>query len=132
MLQLTPCEFKFTVENECCRLATSFKDRPHVVAVSYIYESNLFYISTDYNTKKLFNIYKNPIVSLVIDIYEPNQNKGIVINGKVKIIESGQIYNKIYLLFHDKFKWVRNDPWKEGEAPFIEIKPYTKTSWGIN
>ncbi len=132
MLQLTPCEFKFIVENECCRLATSFKDRPHVVPVSYIYESNLFYISTDYNTKKLSNIYKNPIVSLVIDIYEPNQNKGIVINGKVKIIESGQIYNKIYLLFHDKFEWVRNDPWKEGEAPFIEIKPYAKTSWGIN
>jgi nitroimidazol reductase NimA-like FMN-containing flavoprotein (pyridoxamine 5'-phosphate oxidase superfamily) len=132
MFELTPSEFKFTVGNECCRLATSFKDRPHVVPVSYIYESNFFYISTDYNTKKLFNIYMNPNVSLAIDIYEPNQNKGIIVNGKVKIIESGQIYNKIYLLFHDKFGWVRNDPWKVGEALFIEIKPYAKTSWGIN
>lgn len=132
MCQLTPSEFKFTVENECCRLATSFKDIPHVVPVSYIYESNLIYISTDYNTKKLFNIHKNPNVSLAIDIYIPNQNKGIVINGKVKIIERGQLYNKIYLLFYNKFEWVRNNPWKEGEAPFLEIKPYTKTSWGIN
>lgn len=132
MFQLTPSEFQFTVENESCRLATSFKDKPHVVPVSYIYESNLFYISTDYNTKKLFNINKNPNVSLAIDIYEPNQNKGIVVNGKVTIIESGQIYKKIYLLFYNKFEWVRNGPWKEGEDPFIEIKPYAKTSGGIN
>ena len=132
MFQLTPTELKFIIEYECCRLATSFKDRPHVVPVSYIYESNLFYISTDYNTKKLFNIIKNPNVCLAIDIYQPNQNKGIVVNGKVRIIESGQIYNKIYLLFYNKFEWVRNDPWKEGGAPFLEIKPYAKTSWRIN
>jgi len=132
MFQLTSSEFKFTIENECCRLATSFKDRPHVVPVSYIYESNLFYISTDYHTKKLFNINKNPNVSLAIDIYKLNQNKGIVVNGVVRIIENGPIYDKIYLLFYRKFDWVRNDPWKAGEAPFLEIKPYEKTSWGIN
>ena len=132
MFQLTPSEFKFTIENECCRLATSFKDRPHVVPVSYIYENNFFYISTDYHTKKLYNINKNPNVSLAIDIYKPNQNKGIVVNGIVRIIENGQIYDKIYLLFYRKFEWVRNDPWKEGGAPFLKIKPYAKTSWGIN
>ncbi|TVP42049.1 pyridoxamine 5'-phosphate oxidase family protein [Candidatus Nitrosocosmicus arcticus] len=132
MFQLTPSEFKFTIENECCRLATSFKDRPHVVPVSYIYENNFFYISTDYHTKKLYNVNKNPNVSLAVDIYKPNQNKGIVVNGIVRLIENGQIYDKIYLLFYRKFEWVRNDPWKEGEAPFLEIKPYEKTSWGIN
>jgi len=132
MFQLTCSEFKFTIENECCRLATSLKDRPHVVPVSYIYESNLFYISTDYHTKKLFNINKNPNISLAIDIYKLNQNKGIVVNGVVRIIENGPIYDKIYLLFYRKFDWVRNDPWKEGEAPFLEINPFSKTSWGIN
>jgi uncharacterized protein len=132
MFQLTQREIKFVLENECCRLATSFKDKPHVVPVSYIYENNFFYVSTDYNTKKLFNIKKNPNVSLTIDIYKPNLKKGITVNGIVRIIENGQLYDKIYLLFYGKFEWVRNDPWKEGEAPFLEIKPYAKASWGNN
>lgn len=132
MFQLTQREIKFVLENECCRLATSFKDKPHVVPVSYIYENNFFYVSTDYNTKKLFNIKKNPNVSLTIDIYKSNLKKGITVNGIVRIIENGQLYYKIYLLFYGKFEWVRNDPWKEGEAPFLEIKPYAKASWGNN
>ena len=132
MFQLTPNEIKFIRENELCRLATSFKDKPHVVPVSYIYEDNFLYISTDYNTKKLFNIKRNSNVSLTIDNYKPKFNKGIVINGIARIIEKGQIYNNVYLLFYRKFEWVRSDPWNEGEAPFLEIKPNTKVSWGIH
>lgn len=132
MFQLTPNEIKFIRENELCRLATSFKDKPHVVPVSYIYEDNFLYISTDYNTKKLFNIKRNSNVSLTIDNYKPKFNKGIAINGMARIIEKGQIYNNIYLLFYRKFEWVRNDPWNEGDAPFLEIEPTTKVSWGIH
>lgn len=132
MLQFTPSEIKFMMENDLCRLATSIKDKPHVVPVSYIYVDNLFYISTDYTTKKLFNIKTNPNVSLTIDIYQPNLRKGITVNGLARIIETGQKYNKIYSLFHSRFEWVQNDPWKAGEAPFLEINPYTKSSWRIN
>ena len=132
MFQLTPNEIKFIRENELCRLATSFKDKPHVVPVSYIYDDNFLYISTDYNTKKLFNIKRNSNVSLTIDNYKPKFNKGIVINGIARIIEKGQIYKNVYLLFYRKFEWVRSDPWNEGEAPFLEIKPNTKVSWGIH
>ena len=132
MFQLTPNEIKFMRENELCRLATSFKDKPHVVPVSYIYQDNFLYISTDYNTKKLFNIKRNSNVSLTIDNYKPKFNKGIAINGMARIIEKGQIYNNVYLLFYRKFEWVRNDPWNEGDAPFLEIEPTTKVSWGIH
>ena len=132
MFQLSPNEIKFIIENEVCRLATSFRDKPHVVPVSYIYEDNFFYVSTDYNTKKLFNIEKNPKVSLTVDIYKPSLNRGISVNGIVRIIENGRLYNRIYLHYYDKFEWVRSNPWKEGEAPFLEIEPCTKASWGIN
>jgi hypothetical protein len=33
--------------------------------------------------------------------------------------------------FHEKFDWVKKDPWKQGEAPFIEVIPKTKVSWGF-
>ena len=132
MFQLSPNEIKFIIENEVCRLATSFRDKPHVVPVSYIYKDNFFYVSTDYNTKKLFNIKRNSNVSLTIDNYKPKFNKGITINGIARIIEKGQIYNNVYLLFYRKFEWVRDDPWNEGEAPFLAVKPTTKVSWGIH
>ena len=82
--------------------------------------------------KKLFNIKKNPNISLTVDIYIPNLKKGITVNGIVRIIKNDQIYDKIYLLFYSKFEWVRNDPWNEGESPFLEIKLYANASWGIN
>lgn len=132
MINLTPAEFEFVVENECCRFATSYQDGPHVVPVLYIYENKLFYISTDYKTKKFFNISNNPYASLVIDIYKPNRNRGFVIFGSVNILENGDLFHYIYSVFFKKFDWVRKEPWKEGESPFLEIKPYSKSSWGID
>lgn len=131
MFQLTPNEIKFIKENEYCRLATSFKDNPHVVPVSYIYEDKFFYISTDYNTKKLFNIKRNPNVSLTIDNHRSKLKQGITINGVVRIIDMGPIYNDIYQIFYNKFEWVRLEPWTEGEAPFLEITPCASASWRI-
>jgi hypothetical protein len=35
-------------------------------------------------------------------------------------------------MFEKKFLWVRNEPWKENEAPFLKIIATNKISWGIN
>jgi uncharacterized protein len=37
----------------------------------------------------------------------------------------------LYDLFYDRYDWVRNDPWDQGEAPFVLVVPKTKVSWGI-
>lgn len=124
-------EEKFIQTNECCRLATCFNGKPHVVPVSYVFLNNLIYIATDYSTRKFKNIKQNPFVSLVIDIYSSNNNKGIVLNGKVKIIENGIVFKKIYSIFFDRFEWVRKEPWSENEAPFLEINFYSKSTWGL-
>jgi hypothetical protein len=34
-----------------------------------------------------------------------------------------------YALFRKRFSWVRADPWKEGETPFVKIEPIYKSSW---
>jgi len=34
-------------------------------------------------------------------------------------------------MFSEKFTWVRNDPWKENEAPFLKIIVSNKVSWGL-
>lgn len=132
MIDLSNSEIEFVMANECCRLATSHDDKPHVVPVSYVYENGLFYVATDYNTRKLKNIRLNPNVCLVIDIYQPGNHKGLVVFGVVRVVEHGELFRRIYSIFYEKFEWVRKNPWSENESPFLEIVPTSKIEWGIN
>jgi nitroimidazol reductase NimA-like FMN-containing flavoprotein (pyridoxamine 5'-phosphate oxidase superfamily) len=125
-------ESKFLLKMEVCRIATCHNDIPHVVPVAYIYENGFFYIATDYNTRKYKNVCVNNNVSLVVDVYDlSGENKAVLIQGTAEIIDRGGEFIMLYQKFHRKFEWVREDPWKEGEAPFIKIKALNKISWGL-
>lgn len=120
----------FLERNELGRLATISRDGfPHVVPVSYLcYHGNIC-IAVDYGTRKLRNMQKNKKVAFVVDTFNPN--RGMLILGSVKIIEKGKEFNRIYKVFDKKFAWVRANPWKEEEAPFVKIQPVRKISWGL-
>jgi len=125
-------ELKFIVDNEICRIATSKNNIPHVVPVCYIYKKNNIIFATDYNTKKYNNLITNNRISVIIDVFDKkNGNKGIYITGIAFILEKGKEFKELYELFYDKFDWVKRDPWKEGEAPFIKIQIIKKVSWGL-
>jgi uncharacterized protein len=126
-------EVDFLLKNEGCRVATvSPSNTPHIVPVSYIFEEGDFYFATDYNTRKYKNLKQNPNVALAIDVYSSINNRAIIIHGKANFIEHGRKFQKLYKTFHRKFEWVRIDPWKEEEAPFVKVKPYKKISWGLD
>src|SRR5919202_3316903 len=131
-VKFTNNEEKFLLENEACRMATSHNDTPHVTPVTYVYKDGFFFIATDYNTRKYNNIKANRKIALSVDIYDSSvENKAIIIHGDVEIIERGQEFKDLYQIFNARFEWVRRDPWKEGEAPFLKIKPFKKVTWGI-
>jgi hypothetical protein len=69
---------------------------------------------------------------MVIDIYKSGQHKSVCIQGKTEIIEQGVEFQELYKLFYEKFEWVRKDPWKEKESPFLKIIPKHKISWGLD
>src|SRR5918911_144050 len=128
-LRYTRNEEKFLLENEACRMATSHNDIPHVAPVTYVYKDGFFFIATDYNTRKYNNIKANRKIALSVDVYNSSvENKAIIIQGNVDIIKRGQEFKDLYQIFNDKFEWVRKDPWKEGEAPFLKIKPFKKVT----
>jgi len=132
MIKFSRKENQFLQENEVCRIATVFRDIPHVVPICYIYLNNSLYFATDYNTKKYNNILHNNHISIIVDVYDTIEgNKAVLIDGLAYIIEDGEEFKQIYSLFEKKFKWVRNDPWKEGEAPFIKVVINKKVSWGL-
>ena len=127
----TEAESDFLIHNDVCRIATSKDDIPHVVPVSYVFERGVFYFATDYGTKKLTNLKANGNLALTVDVYNSTNNKAVCVQGRAKIIESGPDFNRLYSVFYGKFEWVRATPWKEGEAPFVAVIPFTKVSWGL-
>lgn len=125
-------EEKFLLENEGCRLSTSHNDIPHITPVTYIYEKNFLFFATDYETRKYKNIKLNNKIAVAIDTYSSSvENKAVIIQGIAAIIEGGREFRDLYRKFNKKFEWVRKDPWKEGEAPFIKIRVTNKLSWGL-
>jgi len=124
-------EIKYLRSNEICRIATCNNNLPHVTPVSYIFDKGKFYFATDYNTLKYANLNKNNRISLVVDTTENYKNKAVVTRGITTFIHKGRKFQNLYDLFYDKFDWVKKDPWKEGDAPFIEVIPKTKVSWGL-
>ncbi len=131
MIKYSQKEIEFLLSLEEARLATCHDNIPHVKPVSYIYHQNSILIATDYETRSFQNVKKNSNISVVIDQYKPGGHKAICLQGMAAIIERGEEFGEIYQLFYKKFKWVREDPWKEDEAPFLKIIPSNKTSWGI-
>jgi nitroimidazol reductase NimA-like FMN-containing flavoprotein (pyridoxamine 5'-phosphate oxidase superfamily) len=130
MPNFTTAEKRFLQKNELARLATSAVDlMPHVVPVCYVFSDDTFLIAIDYATKKYQNLIRNSQVALVVDSLRPN--RGVMVQGRAKIIEAGSEFQGFYAIFRKKFSWVRAEPWKEGEAPFIRIVPAKKASWGF-
>jgi len=123
-------EIQFLKQNELCRFATaSKKGEPHIVPVSYVFHEGFPYIVTDYGTKKLKNLKQNPHAAILVDT--AGTQKLLLISGSVAIIEKGEEYRNLYKIFYEKLDWVKRDPWKEGEAPFVRINPTFKAGWGL-
>ena len=125
-------ETKFLNSLEEARIATSHDDIPHVKPVSFVLYKNTIIVATDYETRTYKNLKANPNTAVIIDIYKSGGHKAVAIQGKTEIIENGEEFQKFYKIFHEKFEWVRRDPWKENEAPFLKIIPNHKISWGLD
>jgi len=132
LIEFNQKEIEFLELLEEARIATSHDNIPHVKPVSFVFGDNTILVATDYNTRTFTNIKLNPHTSIVIDIYKSGEHKAVCIQGKTEIIENGLEFKKYYEIFYKKFEWVRKEPWKEDEAPFLKIIPNSKVSWGLN
>jgi len=131
LIEFNDKEIEFLNSIEEGRIATSHDDIPHVKPVSFVCNNGIILVATDYETRTFTNIKTNPNTSVVVDIYKSGNHKAVCIQGKTEIIENGKEFQEFYDIFYKKFEWVRKDPWKENEAPFLKIIPKNKVSWGI-
>jgi hypothetical protein len=49
----------------------------------------------------------------------------------VEVLERGEEFRRIRQRFYERFDWARKDPWEEGEAPILKLRPLRKVSWGL-
>lgn len=131
MTEFSSNELEFLKNNEVARIATSQKDTPHVKPVSFVFYNNNIWIATDYETRTFKNVKSNPNTSIVIDIYKSGHHKAVCAQGRAEIVENGSEFKEIYNVFYEKFDWVKRDPWKENEAPFLKFMLKNKVSWGL-
>ena len=132
MIEFSEKETEFLNNLEEARLATSHDDIPHVKPVSFVFVDGMIVVATDYETRAYHNINSNSKAGIVIDVYKSGGHKAVCIQGKVSVIENGLEFKKLYDIFHQKFAWVRKEPWTENEAPFLKIIPNSHASWGLN
>ena len=131
MIEFSKKETEFLESLEEARIATSHNNIPHVKPVSFVFHEGTIIVATDYDTRTFTNIKINSNTAVTIDIYKSGDHKAVCIQGKSEIIEKGLEFKKFYDIFYKKFQWVRNDPWKENEAPFLKIIADKKVSWGL-
>jgi nitroimidazol reductase NimA-like FMN-containing flavoprotein (pyridoxamine 5'-phosphate oxidase superfamily) len=131
LIEFSEKETEFLKTLEEARLATSHDDIPHVKPVSFVFVDGMIFVATDYETRAYENIKLNFQACVVIDIYKSGEHQAVCIQGKVKVIENGLEFKKLYDIFYKKFAWVRKEPWKENEAPFLKIIPSNKVIWGL-
>jgi len=132
LIEFNDKEKEFLKTLEEARIATSHNDISHVKPVSFVFDENAIIVATDYNTRTFTNIKTNSKTAIVIDIYKSGDHKAVCIQGKTEIVENGSEFKKFYGIFYEKFDWVRREPWKENEGPFLKIIPSNKVSWGLN
>ena len=130
MPKLRKKERDFLTAHELCRLATASKKAiPHVAPVVYVLDGDDVVIVTDYGTKKLKNLKENGKAALVVDDYHPN--RAVFVEGKAAVYEKGKEYLRLLKILLGKFEYYRKNPWAEGEAPIIVVKPRKVVSWGL-
>lgn len=121
-------EKAFLFEHSICRFATSDgQGQPHVVPLGYAFDENMFWMTTEPNSKKHRNLKDNPKVAVVID--EPKKpRKAVVVLGVASVYESGSDFERAVEVISRLRGWRR---WNPGEQVVIRVTPTKKTSWGI-
>lgn len=114
--------------------------KPLVLPICFVYDGTHFYSPIDRKPKsvpaeklkRIKNITNNPSVSVVIDHYVEDWSKlyYFVIEGKAKLLYSGQLYRNSLKLLTDKYDQYREMDLQNLGSPVIKIEPVKIISWG--
>ena len=113
-------------------------DYPHITPIFFAYDQReSLYFMSDFSSKKIKNIMRDPRVSLVVDVRDdsdPFKNEGVMVSGFAKIYLPGEVeldeYHDIftiYELFKSKYsEFVESE---DGEDVIVEVVIWKVSYW---
>ena len=122
----------FVLAQRVSRLSTIKGDRIHTVPVVHVLDGNFIYITTRKMGKKTRNIRSNRNVTLLIDEYAEDWRReiGVMIQGKVDIIEKGRNFNHAKKILEEKYPIFKTAyPISEKVSVILKLRPEHIVSW---
>jgi nitroimidazol reductase NimA-like FMN-containing flavoprotein (pyridoxamine 5'-phosphate oxidase superfamily) len=105
----------FLKSNDHCSIASIDKHGgfPHCVPISYLYKNGLIYIPTSSRSKKVSNFALNQKCCILVDVYENEKGRGVMLQGSV-IATTVHDFENLKQLVESTTGW-NLDKWKVGK-----------------
>jgi nitroimidazol reductase NimA-like FMN-containing flavoprotein (pyridoxamine 5'-phosphate oxidase superfamily) len=118
-----------------CRVATtSAAGAPQVVPVCHVLVGGKIYFASGGDARKVRHLRSNPRLAVTVDLYSEDWSnlKGVMIQGKARLIERGPRFRQIRALLYKKYpQYPQEAALEESEAVVVEITPSRVFSWGV-
>jgi PPOX class probable F420-dependent enzyme len=119
-----------------CRVATAGQSgMPHVVPVCHVLHGGKIYFASGDDGRKVKNLKENPRVTVTVDCYSDAWAglKGVMVQGRARLIERGPRFRKIRALLYKKYpQYPRDAAIAESDSVVIEVAPVRVFSWGVD
>jgi nitroimidazol reductase NimA-like FMN-containing flavoprotein (pyridoxamine 5'-phosphate oxidase superfamily) len=119
-----------------CRLATVSADGvPHLVPVCHVFAGGKIYIGSGHDGAKIRNVKANSRVAVTVDVYSDYWNglKGVMVQGRAKLIERGPAFHRARRKLYDKYPQYPTDAaLSPSDSTIIEVTPTHVFTWGLD
>ncbi len=119
-----------------CRVATAGRrGMPHLVPVCHVLHGGKIYFASGDDGRKVKNLKENPRITVTVDCYSDAwaNLKGVMVQGRARLIERGPRFRKIRALLYKKYpQYPREAAIAESDSVVIEVAPARVFSWGVD
>ena len=119
-----------------CRVATTGRrGMPHLVPVCHVLHGGKIYFASGDDGRKVKNLKENPRITVTVDCYSDAWAglKGVMVQGRARLIERGPRFRKIRALLYKKYpQYPREAAIGESDSVVIEVAPARVFSWGVD
>ncbi len=119
-----------------CRVATAGRrGMPHLVPVCHVLHGGKIYFASGDDGRKVKNLRENPRTTVTVDCYSDAwaNLKGVMVQGRARLIERGPRFRKIRALLYTKYpQYPREAAIAESDSVVIEVAPVRVFSWGVD
>jgi len=125
----------FVTWERVCRVATTGASGvPHLVPVCHVLAGGKLYFASGDDARKVKNLRENPRVTVTVDVYSDHWDllKGVMIQGRAKLIERGPRFRRVRDLLYRKYpQYPREAAISPSDSVAVEVTPTRVFSWGF-